>query len=298
MTANRKSLPHYTQCIEPTLEAMRELGGGGEKKDIARLVAQKLELSPEQLNLKSPNGRGFVFSDWIMNSVRVALLRKGLIYSPRRGHWELTEKGWSTESVGISKMPAPRRSIDNPARHNTPEKRQPPPPSAQAAAISIEDFCSADHDWREVLLQILHELSPEHFERFLRRILIAGSAGQFEVISHDKTMLEGKWTTGGIISTRAWLHVYHSGDTITQAEVDKLRRATELNHAGYGLLFTLSSTITMEAERAIDNSRNPRLELWDGKRIGNYLRDQGLGLTRKIVPVETFTVAQDFFDNL
>ena len=94
------SLPEIDALIQPTLEALRELGGTARKADISDRVSAKMNLSPEQLALKTPSGAAH-FS-LRMDSVRLRLLSEALISQPKRGTWQLTEDDRSPESVAAT----------------------------------------------------------------------------------------------------------------------------------------------------------------------------------------------------
>ncbi len=81
--------PSFDKLYNPMLKALRNLGGSGTNQEIHSEVVKILNLTDEQSEV------AYLRLGWI----RTYLKRYGLIENPKRGFWELTEKGKNTTEV-------------------------------------------------------------------------------------------------------------------------------------------------------------------------------------------------------
>ena len=81
--------PAFDELYNPMLDALRNLGGSGTNQEIHSQVVKDMKLTDEQSEV----------AEFRLGWVRSYLKRYGLIENPRRGFWELTEKGKNTTEV-------------------------------------------------------------------------------------------------------------------------------------------------------------------------------------------------------
>lgn len=81
--------PSFDELYNPMLKALHNLGGSGTNQEIHSEVVKDMKLTDEQIDV------AYLRLGW----VRSYLKRYGLIENPKRGFWELTEKGKNTKEV-------------------------------------------------------------------------------------------------------------------------------------------------------------------------------------------------------
>ncbi len=105
----REKVPAHTDLVQPTLTALRELGGIAGTFMIDEAVIENLNLPREVRELphvvsgaakKAPRSEIGYRLAW----VRTALKKYGLLDNPERGLWQLTPLGKRTESVDGRKV--------------------------------------------------------------------------------------------------------------------------------------------------------------------------------------------------
>ena len=90
-------VPYFENMIDPTLQALKSLGGEGHIKEIDEKVAELLNLSTEDMLEVHRGNRtklGYRLA-WSRNYLK----RIGLLSKAGRAYWKLTEEGRRTESV-------------------------------------------------------------------------------------------------------------------------------------------------------------------------------------------------------
>jgi restriction system protein len=92
-------VPSYDDLMQPTLDALRSCGGLASNGDIAARVIQSLELPAEVAGQPHKARADLTELEYRLMWTRTYLRRVGLIHSPRRGSWMLTETGWQTAMI-------------------------------------------------------------------------------------------------------------------------------------------------------------------------------------------------------
>lgn len=98
------AMPAYDTLMQPTLDALRACGGQATNEEIAAQVIQTQALPPEVAEHPHKDGLDLTELEYRLMWTRTYLRRVGLIDSPRRGLWVLTEAGWQATSVNPSEI--------------------------------------------------------------------------------------------------------------------------------------------------------------------------------------------------
>ena len=93
----------YDDLFNPTLEALRNLGGSGGLAEIEEQVVSILNLSEEEVNEIHRESRTKL--TYRLAWARNYLKRYGLLENSARGIWSLTETGQTTPEVDQEKLP-------------------------------------------------------------------------------------------------------------------------------------------------------------------------------------------------
>ncbi len=87
-------VPQFVSYFEPVIQIMRDFGGQARPRQIFDELIKRYEIPQEFLDLTNKNG-GSKFENRV-HFARFYLFKAGLMHSPKRGLWGLTDVGWKT----------------------------------------------------------------------------------------------------------------------------------------------------------------------------------------------------------
>ena len=103
-------VPTYAQLMNPTLHALRALGGSATIEEIYSRVTELVGLTNEQLEvLHDPERGGQTEVEYRLAWSRTYLKKYGILENSSRGIWALTAKGRQLEQVDVSTV---KRYVD------------------------------------------------------------------------------------------------------------------------------------------------------------------------------------------
>ena len=105
MTLTGDDIPAITEMMNPTIKALRKLGGEASIYRIYDEVTQHLGLTEEQLAvLRYPGEGGRTIVEERLSWARTYLQKVGFLENPNRGMWALTAPGRATLPVNSSEV--------------------------------------------------------------------------------------------------------------------------------------------------------------------------------------------------
>jgi restriction system protein len=164
MVNKKTSNIQFIKWFGPLLDALRELGGSGRKKEVVQQIAKDLKLPDEQLEetMKSGSSRFDNQVGW----ARQYLLWEGLLDSSQRGVWSITPKGQETflnvsqaRDIFLKWVEIHTKARKNKTKTDIVKEQQEEEPE------NIEDTITPS------LLEILQSLSSSGFENICKRLL-------------------------------------------------------------------------------------------------------------------------------
>src|SRR5882724_1491376 len=104
------AIPQYDDLMDPTLKALKSLGGRAHIRDIEQKVAEMLKLSYDDLNdIHRGTTTKLVYRlAWSRNYLK----RFGLLENIDRGVWKLTQEGEEVDFVDKEEVKRAVKSID------------------------------------------------------------------------------------------------------------------------------------------------------------------------------------------
>lgn len=286
-------LPTGNTLAWPTLQAIMELGGSATNQEIQEAVIEREGFSDELQQLMRPDG---VTTELYhrLAAARTYLRAAGAIERSRRGVWAITEhgRGLSEQDMqGISgvyqRQLAERRTSTG--EDGDLQRDEPTTEEEADAQAGTED----EGAWRERLLQVLLELDPAAFERLAMRLL--REAGFIN------PTVTGRVGDGGIdgmgvyrmslVSFPVFFQCKRYRGSVGAPAVRDFRGAMA-GRGDKGLLIT-TGTFTSEANAEATRAGAPPIDLIDGDRLCDLLKEYGLGIT--VEKVEVVKVTEDFF---
>ncbi len=285
------TLPSARDLLWPTILAMRALGGSGHIDEINEEVARQQGFSEEQMALQRVASDSRSMLEYRLAWSRNGLKNAGAIENSARGVWALTDNGrtWSEEQLKqavLAWQAEYRKNYKQPG--------------------SIEDSADAELDesdqgvgeagWKETLLKTLLAMDPSAFERLAQRILREAGFRNVEVT--------GRSGDGGIdgvgvyqlslVSFPIYFQCKRYRGSVPPSAVRDFRGAMT-GRGEKGLLIT-TGTFSPDAKKEASRDGAPPVELINGDRLCDLLKDFGLGVTTLIRPVEDVRLDLEFFD--
>ena len=288
-------VPTHWNLLNPTLDAIRALGGSASIKEIDDQVTQQLDLSSGVTQVPHGNGRQTEL-EYRLGWARTYLKKYGLINNSERGVWSLTVLGHGPAHIDPDEV---RRTVRTAVQRGQNKRQQ----SAHEAAPTdepdgeIEDPTLETASWRENLLHALLEMSPAAVERVCQGILrVAG------FIEGDVTGRSGDGgidgsgiiRLAGLISFPVLFQCKRYSSNVSAGVVRDFRGAMT-GRADKGSILTTGG-FTREAQREATRDGAPPIDLIDGDLLINKLRELKLGVHTRMV--EVVEVNRDWFSSI
>ena len=298
-------VPTFQELMNPTLRAIRALGGSASIEEIVNRVIEDMSLPPHITQVLHSDGRQTRLK-YNLGWSRTYLKGYGLLDNSRRGVWSLTVSGRDTERVDPQQVRRAysRQAVDE-AREE-PGENSPTADSPVAVApmseglpadepVLIEDSPDEFASWRETLSAVLLSMPPDAFERLCQRLL--RESGFIEVAVTGKSGdggIDGRGIIrlAGMISFPVVFQCKRYANNVTAGTVRDFRGAMA-GRADRGLILTTGG-FTRDAEKEATRDGVPPIDLIDGELLMDRLEELELGVrTVKVVKVD-----KGFFDSI
>lgn len=282
MAVSMVELPKYREYLWPTVCALRAIGGSATIEELNTQVIADQGYTEEQQAVLHGNGPGTAI-EYRLAWARTYLKGMGLAFNSERGVWNLTERGWAVIEEEIEPL---RKQYVARYRKKSAEERS--------------DDTSQDDDveeitWQEELLNELMRLSPDDFERLSQRLL--------REEGFVNTRVTGRTGDGGIdgqgvyrlslLSFHVFFQCKRYVGSVGAGAVRDFRGAMA-GRGDKGLLIT-TGTFTNGAKAEATRDGAPPIDLIDGYRLCELLKERHLGVEVRQRTVEEVSIDVDFF---
>lgn len=285
-------MPPYNELLWPTLLAVRTLGHTATLDEIDERVIAEQGFTDEQVAVLHKDGPRSEI-EYRLAWARTYLKGMGTLANAARGVWETTPVGRELTENEIE--PLRREYL---ARLRDARARR----AAAADSIGPDSEPESDvgeiDDWREELLQVMLAMPPDAFERLSQRLLRAAG--------FINTKVTGRSGDGGIDGAGVYRLSLVSFPVFFQCKrykgsvgPEKVRdfRGAMAGRGDKGLLIT-TGTFTAEAKKEATREGAPPIDLIDGERLCELLKDHQLGVRTVARVVEDTEVLREFFSEL
>jgi len=263
--------------------------------EIDDAVAASLSLTPSQRAVQAANGTKSELS-FRVSFCRSHLKTAGALKSERRGYWRLTSEGLDMTDETVE-----RRWAEY-VRHRRQEKlggathRQVQGVAATDAGGDVDDDGAEEVAWGDELLNRLLGMSPDAFERLAQELLRSSGFEAVKVIggSGDGGIDGTALYRFALISFPVYFQCKRHERTIGAPVVRDFRGAMA-GRADRGLIITTAS-FSRSAEREATRDGAALLDLIDGDKLCELLKEHGLGVVVKERTVEDVTIDHGYFD--
>ncbi|MDK4338811.1 restriction endonuclease [Corynebacterium pseudodiphtheriticum] len=283
-----RGIPTNQQLVVPVLKAMQVLGGSARANEITEHVLDLVPGSEDLQQITYPTRPNLSVLIDRIGWARTKAKRIGALEQPGQGMYLLTDKGEEllelTEADAFDKVQQLNREISRAQRQRKKLEKE-----AKTADSEVEDDISdaeiredsdeeeMDRDWKSQLLERLHQLSPDGFEKFviylLRRqglhLQQTGGSGDEGVDAI------GTAPISSVLSSRVAVQVkrYAPDKPIGRDTVALFQRDAHTKGAERAIIVTLSR-FTEPARKAATASV-PTVDLISGDRLAELIRADG-----------------------
>ena len=273
-------LPTYETMMNPTLQALKDLGGSATIEELFSKVVEIMGLKDEQLEIIHDPDRGSRTEvEYRLAWTRSYLKKYGLLENSNRGVWALTQKGRETEKVNPKEVSRYWRDLKKKGQEIGEE----------------HESNDEDHSWQEELLQTLLSMAPDAFERLVQRMLRESGFIQVQVTGRSGDGgIDGKgiMRLSGLLSFHVIFQCKRYKGSVTASQVRDFRGAM-VGRADKGLLIT-TGNFTKDATIEATRDGAPAIDLIDGELLIEKLKDLGLGVKTEVVKVEKITIDKNW----
>ena len=300
------AIPTYDLLIEPLLRKLAEYSEPVAVSQAAKAVGERLKLSASDLSQLLPNNTQSVFRNRIAWA-HDRLKRAGLSSCPKRGMWLLTPRGralaastvkLATEEIQKLAYVAPgaprlgtskKESIGTPA---APTPTSSPTERIEEALHELRDSATRD------LLELIHQSTPESFERLVLEVLHAMDYGESRAAlqhlggSGDEG-IDGTITLDKLGLNRVHVQAKRWKKDVGSPEIQAFMGALKLQDADKGVIFTPGEFSKPAWE--IAKKAQGKIVLIDGKKLTELMIEHGVGVSHD--PIRLPRIDHDFFED-
>lgn len=285
-TLGVNQIPHYSDLFNPTLSAIRTLGGSATVAEIESQVIKDLDLSDAAVQVLGGNGQTVLYNR--LASVRSALKKCDVIDYSSRGVWAFTSNGVNTETVD----PVEVIRVVNEYHRNRQQGGAVEQPAFEPEAS--DDLPPDSDTWRATLLETLRNIPPVAFERLCQRLLRESGFVEVEVTkpSGDGGIDgHGRIRLAGLISFSVVFQCKRYSGSVGPEAVQAFQGAVQ-GQADRGMFLT-TGTFTRNARQTATRPGAVPIDLIDGELLVDKLKELGLGVSTR--RVEEVVVDADWF---
>lgn len=279
----------YDDLFNPTLKALKKLGGSGSVNEILEEVAQLMNLSEDEINeihRESTTKLAYRLA-WARNYLK----NYGLLENSSRGVWALTDEGQKVDEVNKERVKKAIAKIDRE------ERLQKKSDSSTSSGLietteEIEEF-----NWQDKLIETIKNIQPDQFERLCQRLLRELGFLNVEVTGRSSDGgIDGKGMIrlGGVLSFRVVFQAKRYQGSVSSSVIRDFRGAM-IGRADKGLVMTTGS-FTREAKKEAQRDGAPPIDLIDGNDFAEKLKELNLGVSIELV--ESVKIKTDWFKNI
>ena len=282
----KKDVPKFDELMNPTLQALKQLGGSASIDELVPEIIHLLDL-PQEITEIPHGSSGRTELEYRSAWARTYLRKAGLIENSDRGIWALTPKGSQAGAVDGRQIARVITKLFQAERSKAGEEAEP--------TDAVDTVTTAT--WQDRLLAVLQSMDPIAFERLCQRILRESGFIEVEVTKRSGDGgIDGRGTIrlGGLISFNVLFQSKRYKSNIGPEIVRDFRGAM-VGRADKGVLISTGG-FTLEARREATRDGAPPVDLIDGMLLAEKLKDLKLGVKTNLV--EHIDVVEEWFRSI
>lgn len=276
----KEEVPKYYELMWPTLKALKALGGSGSNEEIYDKIVE-LEGYSEEVQQVPQNHNISSKLEYRCYWARTYLKKYGAIENSGRAVWVLLDKGEKLTEAEVKKIPSIVRKQNKLTK------------STEESSPTEEEVFA---DWREELLITLQGIKPDAFERLCQRVLRENGFANVNVTGRS-----GDGGIDGVGIYRINLLSFHVSfqckrykGSVGSKEIRDFRGAM-VGRGDKGLFIT-TGNFTSEARKEASRDGAPAIDLIDGEKFCDLLKNLKLGVQTELI--ERVTLQPEFFEGI
>ncbi len=283
-------VPPYTDLLWPALQAAITLGGAVSIAELDAAVIDREHFTEGQQSVLHGDGPQTEIQ-YRLAWARTYLKGMGLLTNSKRGVWTVTDAG---QSATLDQIVPLHQQFVNATRKKGKRAGVKPGMSSELAVVEAE----AEGDWKDSLLDALLTMSPTAFERLAQRLLRESG--------FSSAVVTGRAGDGGIdglgvyqislLSFPVFFQCKRYKGSVGASAVRDFRGAMA-GRGEKGLLIT-TGTFTNDARSEAKRDGAPPIDLIDGDRLCDLLKENSIGVTTTERVVEDVKVEAEYFASL
>lgn len=301
------SIPKYDEMYREFLEVLAD-GESHTTSEVRKLLTKKFSLTEDELNEMIPSGRQPIFYNrvgWTMTYLKKA----GLIASPKRGEYKITENGLkllkSRNEINNDVLMEYKSFVSFLNQKNKNEdpstKKEKPIDDGQTPLESIENAIKTiNSNLADKLLEEIGNQSADFFEELVVKLLLKMGYGKDDYSGY-KTRSTGDEGIDGVITedklgfSKIYIQAkkWNSETSIGRPEIQKFIGAMVGQGADKGLFIT-TAKFSISAIDLAKKYLASKIVLVDGNKLTDLMIEFNLGVTTRL----TYSVKDvdiDFF---
>lgn len=288
MARTRKHIaPRYTELMQSTLEALKQMGGSGTNEEIRDTVIKNLSLSDDKINEMHPGSSVQTELEYQLAWARTYLKKYGAISNSGRSVWSITPDFLQRDAIDPKEV---ERTVRNANRIGPPRNKAQEADDGNPEGEGVES--EEIRPWRERLSKVLMNMDPYGFERLTQRLL--RECGFSQVIVTRKTGDGGIDGTGklkinGIFSFNVAFQCKRYSGAVGAPEIRDFRGS--LTTGIEKGIFITTGTFTKAAVDEASNAGKQQIDLISGEEFMNKLAEYGIGLKE----IKDYEIDEEFF---
>jgi restriction system protein len=297
-----EGFPDMPAMMLATLEALRAVGGSATIQELDEKVTELEGVTEAEQGFAMPGTDTRPRLNYYLAWARTYLKRGGALENSGRGIWALTERGTAITSRAqtaliYEKVQQEEREKARAKRHGDRQRDAGKVAGSTELQVHIEEIETPDrNNWKSGLLEVLTVMNPKAFERLAQRLLREAGFTKVEV--------RGKSGDGGIdgvgvlrvnlVSFQVFFQCKRWKGSVGASEIRDFRGAM-MGRADKGLFIT-TGTFTAQASDEATRDGATAIDLIDGDRLCELLKENGLGVKREMI--ELVSVDPGWFDGI
>lgn len=280
-----KEVPKYHELMWPALKALKKLGGSATNLELLDEIIALERIPGEIQDVLHTDGRQTKLA-YNLAWALTYLGKGGALENSARAVWSITDKGEKLKEEDI--IP-----LRDEVRRHWQESRKKRKKEAESGEIEEESI----RDWKDSLLDIIQNISPDAFERLAQRILRESGFIKVEVM--------GKSGDGGIdgigalrvnslLSFQVYFQCKRYKGSVSAGDVRDFLGAM-VGRSDKGLFLT-TGTFTSSAIQEANREGVPAIDLIDGDQLCEILKNLKLGVSTEMV--EDVKVNEEWFQKI
>lgn len=293
-TIDAETLPDLPGMMLVTVEALKELGGSATIQELDEKVIELEGVTEAEQSFMMPRDDNRTRVNYYLAWARTYLKRGDALDNSSRGVWALTETGTAIYDMLATQAIYERVGLEE--RERARAKRQAAKQTEIVAPVPMEVEPEEPVDWKSTLLSVLGEMAPAAFERLSQRLMREAGFTKVEV--------RGKSGDGGIdgvgvlrvnlVSFQVYFQCKRWKGSVGSKEIRDFRGALQ-GRADKGLFIT-TGNFTSQASDEATRDGAIAIDLIDGDRLCELLKDNRLGVETKMI--EEVRVLPEWFETV